>query len=125
MFIRCMSGHEVETDTDSFRMCIANQLDQLRVGSETRVYFVVVGDVVTAVFKRTFENGAQPDGVESAGFHVIEPAADTFEVADTVAIAILKTRGVDVVYHSAFEPFGAALGVCRRSTEQGDDEKWE
>ena len=120
-----MSGHEVEADADSLCMCIANQLDQLRVGSETRVHFVVVGDVVTAVFKRTFENRTQPDGVESAGFHVIEPAADAFEVADAVAVAILKTRGVDVVDHGVFEPFGPALGVCRRSTEQGDDKKWE
>ena len=51
MLVRGVAGNQIQTDLNSFGMCILNESYQIRVRAETRVYLIVVGDVIATVLE--------------------------------------------------------------------------
>jgi hypothetical protein len=58
-----------------------------------RIDVLVVGDVVAEVHLRRGIDGRQPDRVHAQFLQVVQPLGDAVQIADAVAVRILKLRG--------------------------------
>ena len=116
MLVRGVAGNQIHTDLDSFGMCILNESYQIRVRAETRVYLIVVGDVIATVLELAAEHRADPDRIESQILDIIQLRADSLQVAIAVTIAVLERRRVDVVDGSGIEP--PRIGLSAKVTVQ-------
>ena len=66
--------------------------------------FFVVGDVVAEVDLRRGIEGREPDGVDAQVLQVVEPLGDAVQVADAVAVRVLKAARVNLVDDGVLPP---------------------
>ena len=72
----------------------------------------IIGNIVPEIGHRRRKDRGDPDGVDAKLFQVIEPADDAFQVADPIAVAILKRSWIDLINNSFLPPqviFGLLL----------------
>ena len=72
--------------------------------AEDRVDSAIVGDVVSKVAHRRREEGRNPDGVRAQAGDMLQSLGDAGQIADAVAIAVLKTARINLVDDGAFPP---------------------
>src|SRR4051812_14782278 len=88
--------------------------------AEDRLDTAIVRHVVAEVGHRRGEDGREPDRVDPERGDIVEPARDAGEIADAVAVAILKGARVDLVNDPAFPPGNDAIGSCHSITARKD-----
>ncbi len=74
-----------------------------------RVHFLELGDVVAVIAQRGRIEGQQPDRVDAQLLHIVEPLHQPLEVADPVAVAVLKRLDVNLVDDRVLVPVGTGL----------------
>ena len=72
--------------------------------AEQRIDAAIVGDVVAEVGNGRRVDRLYPDGVDAEAFEVIEPRPDAGEIADAVAVRVLKGPWIDLVDNAALPP---------------------
>ena len=116
MLVRGVAGHKIQADLQSFGMSLVNEPYQIGVRPETRIYLIVVGDVIATILELAAEHRADPDCVESQILDIIQFRADSLQITIAVAIAVLERRRVDVVDGSGIEP--PRIGLSAKVTVQ-------
>ncbi len=86
--------------------CLAFGDEVVDIGERAvlRVDGLVVGDVVAEVDLRRGIHGRDPDGVDAEGLQVVEALGDAVEIADAVAVGVLKAAWVDLVDDGVLPP---------------------
>ena len=69
-----------------------------------RIDVAKVGDVVAEVHLRRGIDGREPDGVDAEFLEVVEALGNAVQVADTVAVGVLKAARVNLVDDSVLPP---------------------
>ena len=87
---------------------IVDQVAQVGQRAEDRIDAAVVGHVVAEVAHRRSEHRADPDHVDAQALDVAEPRADAGQVADAVAVAVLKAARIDLVDEHAGHSAGGS-----------------
>ena len=75
-------------------------------GAVAGVDIDVVGDVVAVVAERRGEEGEQPEAGDAEVLEVVEAGDEAGEVADAVAVGVLKGADVQLVDDGVFVPEG-------------------
>ena len=96
--VRGVVGHEVEQDAEAQLVRPRDQRVGVGERAEARVNRRMVGDVVAEVGHRRAVDGRQPDGVGPQIADMLEPARDTAQVADPIAVAVGEGARVDLVH---------------------------
>ena len=73
--------------------------------AEERIDVGVIGDVVTEVGHRRGIDRREPDGIDAEPLEVVEPRKNSGQVADAVAVGILKRARIDLVDDAVLPPF--------------------
>ena len=109
-----MVQHQIHDDTDIALLRFGDEPVEVGEGAILRVDVVVVGDVVAEVDLRRGIDGREPDGVDAQALQVVEARGDAIEVANTVAVRVLKAARIDFVDDRVLPPVTRILlgGGC-------------
>ena len=104
-----MVGDEVEDDADAAAMRFLDQAVHRVEIAEVRVDVTVVRDVVAEVRHRRGECRREPDRVDAERFfravvQVVEAVDDALQIADAVAVRVLKAARIDLVDDAMLPP---------------------
>ena len=97
MLVGRVVDDEVDHHADAPLASQAEKIHEVSEGAEARIDIVVVGDVVAVVAIRRRMKGQQPHARNAQGVQVVHARRETREVADAVAIGVLKGLDVDRV----------------------------
>ena len=106
--------HQVHDDADPSLLCLRNKLLHVSEAAEHGVYVLVIGYVVAVVILGRPAHGREPDSVNAKLPQVVQPADDTRDVSDAVAVAVLEAAGIDLIDHRLLPPFS----FCRPFTHK-------
>src|SRR3546814_5984225 len=81
-----------------------NQRVEIGKRPEHRVDVAVIGDVIAEIGHGRGIDGRKPDRIHAEIDQMIEPPRDAAQIADAVAIGILKRPGIYLVDATAFPP---------------------
>ena len=85
-----VADHLVHDHLDATGMRLGHKAVKIVQGAEQPVHFAIVGDVIAHIGLRRLGDGRQPDAIHSQAGDVIEPPDNAGQVANAVAIAVLK-----------------------------------
>ena len=109
MLVGGVVRHEVEDQLQAVVMRGREQRIEIRHRAEQRIDAGIVGDVVAEIGHRRGEDRRQPDRVDAERFHIRQPPQDAGEIADAVAIGVLKRARIDLIEDAVAPPILAAL----------------
>ena len=109
MLVGSVAGNQVQADAQALRMGILDQIFQISIGPETRVDLIVVRDVISAVLEHAAEHRTNPYRIETQCLHIVQFRTDAFQVAITVAVAVLERRRINVIDGSIVKPLRITL----------------
>src|ERR1700716_1113870 len=104
MLLGCVIGDEIEDDLQSEGMCFAQQRFEIRHGAEQRLNFAVVRYVVAEIGHWRREDWRNPDCANAELGQVAEPCPDSVDVANAIAVRVLKRPRIDLVDYPALPP---------------------
>ena len=106
--------HVVHDHADVALLCFGDKVVEIRHAAVERIDGGVIGDVVAVVDARRGIHGRDPDGVDAEVMQVVEARRDALDVADAVAVGVLKAARVDFVDDRVPPPLGAGGLILRR-----------
>ena len=108
MLIRGVVHHEVRDDAEAVGM--GGLEEALEVGRRPVVGMdrAIVRHVVAVVAERRRKEGEEPETVHAQLLEIVEPARQPREIADPVAVAVLKGADVQLVEDGVLVPEGIA-----------------
>jgi hypothetical protein len=115
MLVRRVVRDEIEDHLDPARMRLRNQPLEIRQRAEDRIDVGIVGDVVAEILHRRTEYRRNPDRIDTEIHQVRHPLRDPVEVADPVAIAVLKRPRIDLIDDCGFPPRPRPIHSVNRS----------
>lgn len=98
-----MVGDDIHHDADAVSCCFGYQLLHLGQGAEGGVDGSVVRYVIAVVPLGGAIDGGEPEHIDPEGGQITEALTNAVDIAHAVAIAVLKTHGVDLVDDAAIE----------------------
>ncbi len=104
MLVRGVVHHHVHDDADVALVGLGDQAVEVGEGAVLRIDVLVVGDVVAEVDLRRGIDGREPDGVDAELLQIVEALGDAVQVADAVAVGILKAARIDLVDDGVLPP---------------------
>ncbi len=96
-------GDDIHHDADAVSGRFGDQLLHLGQGAEGGVDGTVVRHIVAVVPFGGAIDGGEPEHIDPEGGQIVEALTDAVDIAYAVAIAVLKTHGVDLVDDAAIE----------------------
>ena len=120
MLIGGVVQNHIQDNPDTALLGLFEQTIKIRERSVLRIDGVVIGDVVSEIHLRRGIERRDPDGVDAQVFQIIEMTRYAIEIADSVAIAVSETAGIDFVDNCFLPPFGAS-GEMR--TDGAEDQR--
>ena len=115
MLIGSVIRHQFDNHTNATVMSVRKERLEIFQSSVVRMNRPVVGDVVTVVPQGGGKKRHQPDCIDAKFLHVVQSLSETLEIADSVAIAIIKSAYVDLIDDRVFVPTCFALQWQPRS----------
>jgi len=94
----------VDDDLEAEPVRLGHHLVEIIKRAKDRIDVAVIGNVVTHVGHRRLEEGREPDRVDTEAGNMRQPAGDPLEVAETVAVGVLKRARIDLIDHRAAPP---------------------
>src|SRR5882672_11404544 len=98
MLTRRVIQDQVDEHANLMLVCRRDERLEIVVRAVVRLDLVVVGDVV-AVLARRFRDGHEPDTVGAQAGDVIELLRQTTQVADAIAVAVVKRADENFIAH--------------------------
>ena len=83
---------------------LGHQAVEVRQRAVLRIDVLVVGDVVAEIDLRRGIDGREPDRVDAEFLQVVEALGDAVQVADAVAVRVLKAARIDLVDDGVLPP---------------------
>ena len=105
MLVRAVVDHQVHHDPEAQRVGLFQHLVKVRHGAELGHDVLIVADIVAVVVVGGFVDRGEPDRVRPQLADVFEAAGDAPEIADAVAVGVLKAARIDLIDHAALPPF--------------------
>ena len=112
MLVGRVIDHQINQHAHAALACAVRELDEVPERAEARIDVVVVTDVVAVIQTWRGLEWHQPYRGDAQSVKIVEPACETFEVTDAVAVAVHEgTHGQavddrilvpEVVDHAAF-----------------------
>jgi hypothetical protein len=99
MLIGGMVGNEVHYKLHTAGMHFTDENAHIVHSAEFVHYIAVIGNVISVVLVGAFVAGAKPDSVYAEIAKIIQLGDNTFKIADTVIIGILKAAGIYLIYY--------------------------
>src|SRR5262245_33542869 len=96
----------IENDHDSARMRRRAEAVEFIQRAEQRIDVTVIADIVSEVGHRRRIDRRHPDRVDTEPAQIVQTLAYSLEVADPVAICVLKRARVDLVNDPMLPPNG-------------------
>src|SRR5208282_2313641 len=96
----------IEQDLEAAFVRLGKQSAGVVVAAVTRRDLVVIADVVTGVVERRIEKRVDPDGVHAEAFDVIQLLDEARQVADAVAVGIVKRLRINLINDGVIYPGG-------------------
>jgi hypothetical protein len=90
MLVGRVTQHLVDDDLKAQRVSTLDQGVEIFEAPEKPVDLLVVGHVVAHVRLRRLEKWRKPDGIDTEARDVVEAAQHTRQVADSIAVRVLK-----------------------------------
>src|SRR5262249_26531328 len=103
--------HIVEDDLDAAAMGGGHERVEIRQAAEDRIDGGEVRDVIAEIGHGRGIYGREPEGVDAEPGEIIEPPEDAREIADPVAIAVLKGARIDLIDDRALPPSMGRWGM--------------
>src|SRR3954463_16433468 len=88
MRIGCVIDHQIDDHADAALTAAMGELDEVAQSTVPGIDAIIVGDVVAVVLARRWLERHQPDRGDAEALQIIQPAQQSFEVADAVAVGI-------------------------------------
>lgn len=115
MFIAGMGEYDVHHYTDAQFAGPVHEGGEIAGSAGGTVDAIIVCNIVAIIFFWRRLEWRQPDNVNAKVFEIREPGGEAFEVADAIAITVLESMYVEIIYNGVFvPPFGD-----RRMVSQG------
>ena len=115
VLVGAVVGHEVQDHFQTPRMGGGQQSVEVLQRPEQRIDGAVISHVVTEIDHRRGIDRRDPDRIDAKLSEIVEPQFDTLQVANPVAVRILKGARVNLVNHALPPPRCAhaniALGI--------------
>src|SRR5205823_7551306 len=114
--------HEVEKQLQPPPVCGIEKLVEIRERSEASIDLGVIGNVVTEIRHRRTENRRDPNGADPEVHEVVEAPRNPAEIADAIAVAVLKRARIDLIDRRRVPPFSSIrckLVHCQSSARTG------
>ena len=105
MLIGAVVHNQVHDNVHIPLLGLCQQAVHILHGAENGVDIVVVGDIVTLVSQRGAIDGGQPDDIHAQVLQIVQFADNTGNITNTVAVAVAKALGVDLIGSFAVPPF--------------------
>ena len=86
-------------------MGLRNQRVKIRQRSVFRIDVAIIRHVITKILLWRRKERADPDGVNAQIGDIIQSGDDPLQVADTIAVGILKRPWIDLIDDGRFPPF--------------------
>mmetsp|Transcript_23055 Transcript_23055/g.39166 ORF Transcript_23055/g.39166 Transcript_23055/m.39166 type:complete len:721 (+) Transcript_23055:1136-3298(+) len=99
-----MAEDQIDHHLDAIAMGRLDQRVKVAERAEHRVNVAIVADVIAKVLHRRGKEGRDPDRVHAQRRDMRHPAHDAQQIADAVAVAVLKTAGIDLIDHGPTPP---------------------
>jgi len=115
MLVGAVVRHDIDHHRDAERVRARDQPIEGGEVAEPRIDIDEVAHVVAAVGQRRGVERRDPDGVHSQPGQVVEARQDAGQVADPVAVRVLKAPRVDLVDGPALPPRRRAHRTTRRT----------
>ena len=115
-----MSYNKIKNYFYSKRVRIFDKRRKIVEITEFFIDRIIIGYIVTAVFKRTFKYGIEPYNVCAKVFDIIKFFGYSRKIANAVTVFIVKTRGINFVNNTFFRSIISlynALYIIRNATD--------
>ena len=100
-----MADHLIDDHFQPQFMRPHHQRVEIRQRAELRIDVTVVADVIAHIVHRRGEKRRQPDRINAQRGDMLQPRGDPRQIADAIAIAVLKTARIDLIDHRTTPPF--------------------
>ena len=107
VFIRGVVGHQVKDQLHAALMDFSQQAVKIRHAAKHGVDGAVIGHIVAEVMHGRRVNGRKPHHAHIEALQVIQAGGHASQVADAIAVTILKGARVNLVNNFSLPP-----GVC-------------
>ena len=119
---------EIDDDLHPAPVRLVHELDEIPIRAVARVDAVVVGNIVAVVAIGRGIKGREPDRFHADRVEIIEPAHESFEIADTVAVRVHERLDVEavndgVLIPKVFDHCGRPFAL-RNARARGSIEGW-
>ena len=104
MLIGRMVRDEIQNHFQAVLMRVFQQIEKILHRAENWVNAGIVADVVAEIRHRRRINGAEPDRGDAQGLQIRQPEPDAVQIADAVAVAVLKAARINLIHDSGFPP---------------------
>ncbi|MGZ2484766.1 hypothetical protein ACVITL_003289 [Rhizobium pisi] len=104
MAIGGMRDHLVDDDLDAEPVRFRHHLVEIGKRPEDRIDVAVIGNVVAHIGHRRFEERGKPDRIDAEAGDIRQPAGNPLEVAEPIAVGVLKRARIDLIDHRAAPP---------------------
>src|ERR1043165_1114409 len=104
MPIRGVIGDEIEDDLQSELVDLGDKVIEVLKRPEQGIDAGIVRDIVAEVRHRRDEDGRNPDRIDTEFREIGKALHDAAQIADTVAVAVLKRTRIDLVDDPGLPP---------------------
>ncbi len=115
MLVRGVIGNQVENELQVVGVRGRHQRIEIRERAEQRIDPDIVGNVVAEIHHRRGKDRRQPQRLNAELAQIRQPLDDTTEVADAVAIGILKRTRIDLIEDAGLPPGNVIEHACAGS----------
>jgi len=119
MAVGAVVGHEIENELEAAPVRLFGQAVHVRERAEEGIDIGVVGDVIAEIGHRRGIDRRDPDRIDTEPDEMIEPRQDAGQIADAVAIRVLKGARIDLIEDPALPPDRRAHGVLTELHNSG------
>ena len=86
VFLRCMTGYQIQQNTDFFFMCFLKQCIQILIGSIAGSHFFIVTHIITGILEWRVKTGIDPKRIASEASDVIQFFNNPFDITDSIPV---------------------------------------
>ena len=104
MLVGGVADHLIHDDLEAAGMGLGQKGIEILERAEERIDLAIVRDVIAHVVLGRLGDRGEPDAVDAQAGNVIEPGNDAGQIANAIAIAVLKRAGIDLIDHAAAPP---------------------
>ena len=105
MLVRTVVHHQVHHDGNPVSASLRNQFLHICHSAETRIYIIIVGNIIALVCQRRAVTGGKPYDFNPEFLKVVQLFDDAPQIPDSVAVCVIKAFRVNLIRCFSVPPF--------------------